>query len=97
VAGNPELANQEHVEGDAQGGGDLVRHRHPTAGQPKDDDIGASAIVLQEPGQDPTGLSSIPKQTISHPHPLPNRRNLGYLNPGPTTTVSGPVRHGGAD
>jgi hypothetical protein len=33
--------------------------------------------VTQKPGQDPTGLSSIAKQTISHPHPLPDRRTLG--------------------
>jgi hypothetical protein len=71
MARGPELADQEHVKGGAEGGGDLVGHRYPTAGQPEDDDPGPVAIVRQEPGQDPPGLSSIAEQSISHPRPLP--------------------------
>ena len=86
VAGDPELADQEHAEGRAERGRDLVGHRHPAPGLPEDDDVGAAPVPLQEPGQDPAGPSPVAEQrTISHPHPRSSPEHLGYLHPGAAT------------
>ena len=69
VAGDAEPAYQDHVGRDAEAGGDLIRHRHPAAGQPEDDDVTATPVAVQEPAQDPTGLPSIADQTVRHTAP----------------------------
>jgi hypothetical protein len=85
VAGDPELADQEH----AQGRRARSRPRRPPAPRP-----GAARgrrrrggpVPLQEPGQDPAGPSPVAEQrTISHPHSRSSPEHLGYLHPGAAT------------
>ena len=47
MAGDAELANDEHIERSAQGGGDLVRDGHAATRQRQHDDVVATLVMLQ--------------------------------------------------
>jgi hypothetical protein len=66
MAGKPQLADQEHVKRDVEGGRHFVADGDSASRQRQHHHVVAAAIALQQAGKNPAGLSPIVKDAVRH-------------------------------
>ncbi|GLX11389.1 hypothetical protein Misp03_83150 [Microbispora sp. NBRC 16548] len=84
---HPELAHHDHIQRRAERLGHLVRHRHPTPGQPQDDHILSSATPAHFVGEPYPRIMTIKKHT-----PTPGTTAQAAIPRGRRACCPAPIR-----